>query len=248
MTREQFDKSILRSWSPPGDLAPSSLSDIGSVKRSVMTSQSQFKEYILGRMHPYFNPLKPCLLLLRVALFPSQTETNPDDPFEVSEAIEPDTVIICREKTEVFRLMEVALLRMIERLETLGEAAEALAEPTAGPDPNVATTSGAADDASKEPEFAADHIQVHHMKLRNRVTESEKKQAATATPQDTVPRASANEGRLYEHALRNSHLQHQASLKRSRDEEDDSAGSSSKKKRTSRKTSKSTKATGRKRG
>lgn len=210
MTRTQFDKSILRSWSPPGDLAPTSLDDISSIKKSTMVSESQFNEHIINRMHPYFLPLEPCLVLLHEALFPfeGRIRRDPADAFKVVRAVTTDA--IRRDKLEVFHRMEVAFQLTIEHLEKMGEAAEVSTELPTVPDPSVATTRGAADDASKEgegPEFSV----VHHMKLRNHLTDSEKKHPAVDTPQDTVPHASGNEENLYEHALRNSHLQHQFS-------------------------------------
>lgn len=218
---DEWSKTVLRAWSPPGDLTPTSLGELALTKKCVMISEPEFKDRVTNKMYHFFRPLRPCLSQLRRALFPLQAVPVPVDDYETVDTDESDesgTSAIRRDKDTALRGMKDAFELSIKHLEK-SQSAEVSPEPTnRGPIGSSTVTQanvGDAPQAGKRLQYAADRMPTHHIELRNRLTDG-KTPEADPTPQVQAPVVEKKENLLIQ-AL-------QVSSKRSRAAEDDPVG------------------------
>ena len=72
MTKEFFDKSVLRKWSPLKLGEEIGLEDVAARKKFTMMIYNEFVRNILRKRDPFFSPLDGCLVSLRCILFPPE--------------------------------------------------------------------------------------------------------------------------------------------------------------------------------
>ena len=71
-----INRTILDDWCPEGEIDQAKLNSIANTKRGVVFSPDAFIREVLGKMHPYFAPLRSCLYRMSIAFFP--LPSNPD--------------------------------------------------------------------------------------------------------------------------------------------------------------------------